>query len=185
MANPSYTPKTGRDITNTNGSLLFFDNSGPAGANTFQARAYTNSDLSANLGAKAEAIRTILRGKQISRRKGNNPQIEITFTIPLFQFTNGSQDVLLDVLDGTGNINGSWTKHTSSCEEWNTGLQIIKDGVTQGDSDNHKIVLPAMVYEWTWAENDNAEDVISVTATCEDWHTFDTDTANFGKFGPA
>lgn len=185
MANPSYMPKTGRDSSAgaTNGSILFFDVGGPAGLNTFEARAYIHSDLALNLGAKPEPVRVYVRGQQISRRNGNDPQLEITFTMPMFQFTNSAQDVILDVMDGTGNINGSWTKHTASCEPWNVGIQIVIEGTDLADAADHKIVLPAMVCDYTWAQNDNGEDVISVTATCEDYNTWKTD-AVYGTFGP-
>lgn len=181
MANPSNIPKTSRDVRKTNGSILFFDRSGPTGSNTFEAKAYIDGDLSGNFGAKAEKIRVYVRGVQIATRTGNNPQLEGSMSTPLFQFTNGSQDVLLDVCDGTGNIGATWTKHTETVDQWNVGMRITKDGGT--DAANHSVTVPAVIIEWDFAEADNGEDVISLSWSCEDYATYEAGGI-YGKSGP-
>lgn len=176
MANPSDIPKVPRD-----GSVLFYDNGGASGSNTFTA-SYINGDFSGNLGAKAEEIDLFVRGKWKGTRKGNDPILEGSFTLPLMQFTNEGQDVILDVLDGRGNIvraaGSNWTKYTTKIEEWNVGMRFLIEGTDNGDSVDHYVDLPGVQFTWEFGESDGAIDSINVT-----WRFKDYDNLTFS--GPA
>jgi len=159
MANPSETPKVGRD-----GTVTFYDNAGFGGANTFTAT-YIRGDVSLNFGAKAEMIHIFVRGDHKSTRKGNDPIIEGSFSAPLIQFTNGSNEVLADVLDGTGAINGAWTKQSAKVEHWNVGIRFQWDGTSHGDAANHYLDLKGCVCTWEIGESVNGEASINVSFT--------------------
>jgi hypothetical protein len=165
VANPSVTPKVGRD-----GTVKFYDNAGAGGANTFTA-SFIRGDFSANAGAKAEAIDIFVRGIWKGRRRGNNPIHEGSFSLPLVQFTNGTNDVILDVLDGTGAIGLDWTKHTASIEEWNVGMLITIEGTDHGDAADHTLDFQGVVLTWDLAESPNGETSINVSWSAPNFAT--------------
>lgn len=172
MANPSNIPKVGRD-----GTVLFYDNSGAAGANTFTA-SYVRGDVSVNAGAKAEFIDVFVRGKWKATRKGNDPIYEGSFSMPLLQFTNGTNEVIVDVLDNTGAVNGVWVKHLSTIEHWNVGMRFTVEGTDHGDAADHYIDFSGCILTWEVGESPNGETSINVTFRSPDYD-------NFSKSGPA
>ena len=172
MANPSNRPKVPRD-----GSFLFFDQGGPTGPNTFGGPTATYCGARVregtfNAGAKEEQIVIRTRGKVCGVRKGDDPVYEITFDTPLYQFTNGTNDVLLDVLDGTGAIDGVWTAEDDTIEHWNIGVQFSAEGTDQGDDADHTCTFYGCVAEWTVTENENAETIVSITIQSYDFDSF-------------
>ncbi|MEL6341525.1 MAG: hypothetical protein AAFV53_00225 [Myxococcota bacterium] len=171
MANPSVIPKVPR-----HGSVLFFDNAGPGGSNTFGGPSATyagakTKELSGNLGAKPEMVHVRIRGKWVATLKGDDPIIEVTFQVPFFQFTNEGQDSLLDVLNGRGNITraagSNWTKDLETIEEWNTGVQFSASAT--GDAASHTWTARGAIWTWDWGETTNGETTVDVTGTIPDF----------------
>jgi hypothetical protein len=169
MANPSVTPKTGRDVT-----FIFYDVGGVGGANTFAAAGQINGDMSTEHGAKPERIHIIVRGKWKSSRKGNDPIVGGSMSLPLLQFTNGSQDVLLDVIDGTGNIGSTWTKYSSKIEEWNVGMRVIFEGTDHGDGAHHYKDYPGVIFTWGDSEAENSATSVNIAWECPDFDNITT-----------
>lgn len=159
MANPSVTPKVGRD-----GTVLFYDNAGVGGANTFTAQ-FVRGDVSVNAGAKAEMIHSFVRGVHKFTRKGNDPIYEGSFSLPLVQFTNGTNEVLIDVLDNTGAINGVWAAESTNIEHWNVGIRLTIEGTDHGDAADHYIDFQGCICTWEIAESPNGETSINVSFT--------------------
>lgn len=156
MANPSTFNKTQRD-----GVLTLFDSSGFGGANSLDVEARA---VSAPVRHIAEPVVTMIRGAIDTVRRGNDQPMEITFEVPLRQFTNGSQEVLVDALFGTGACAG-WTKQDSNIEQFNLGVRLTIEGTTHADTADHYIqwlgCVPSMP-ELTEGE----ESVLSITLTC-------------------
>lgn len=170
MANPSTFHKDHGD-----GSVLFFDNAGPAGANTFSATDVRA--ISVDVVDRGEPV--VIRVRKVVKtvRDGDDPIYEISFQVPVAQFTNGSQDVLLDVLTGEGNISGSWTKDWSQIEGWNFGMRLTVEGTTHGDGADHTLTFrgcrcTAISFQ------EGEEDVFDVTV-----QSFKRD--GYAKSGPA
>lgn len=157
MANPSVTPKVPRD-----GTVTFFDNAGISGANTMTWD-YIMGDVSVNAGAKEEFIDLFVRGTWKARRKGNDPIFEGSFSLPLMQFTNGSQEVAIDALDGTGAVGSAWTKHLAAIEHWNIGIRFQVEGTDLSDAADHSITFEGCVCSWELSEGENAITMINVT----------------------
>ncbi len=173
MANPSNIAKAPKD-----GHLMLFDNAGAGGGNTFGGAtvSYTGArirEISADLGSKPEQLVGRCRGDVISVRMGDNPIIEISFTMPFYQFTNEQQDALIDALDGDGNITrvagSNWTKDVAWIEHWNTGAQFTAEGTDNGDDADHVATLRGVVWTWEFTESENALTEISVTGRSYDY----------------
>lgn len=159
MANPSNVPKVGRD-----GNVLFYGAGGAAGANKFAA-SYARGDVSANAGAKAEMIHFFVRGVHKGTRKGNDPIFEISFTMPLLQFTNGTNLVVTDIFDNAGAVNGVWSKEDDTIEHWNVGMRFTVAGTTHGDSADHYVDFKGCICTWEFGESVNGETSVNVTVT--------------------
>lgn len=177
MANPSNQAKVPK-----NGFVKFFDAVGPSGSNTFGGRGVSYSgakvrEVSVNAGAKPDPIVVRIRGEIVFVGEGDDPVFEITFSVPLYQFTNGSQDVMLDVFDGTGNIGSTWTKDRDWISFWNTGAQFLADGTGVSDAADHTLTYRGVVWTYELGETANGESAINVTGTSYDYR-------NFSKGGP-
>jgi hypothetical protein len=160
MANPSNVFKTYKD-----GTVTFFDVGGFAGSKTF-GPVCMSGDLSANAGAKADPIINYCRGAITGQRRGNDPVFEISFTAPLYQFTNGSQDALTDVLDGTGNIGSTWTKANTAFEDWNFGVRFAVEGTDHSDAADHYLEWATCIATWDIAESEGDKTMITVNLKC-------------------
>lgn len=169
MANPSNRAKVPKD-----GHLMLFDNGGVGGGNTFggAATSYVGArirEISVDLGAKEEQLVARVRGAVVSVRKGDEPIKEISFTMPFYQFTNEQQDALLDVLNNTGNINGTWVADVAWIEHWNTAAIFTAEGTTQGDTADHTAEFHGIVWTYEFTENENAFTEIAVTGRIYDY----------------
>jgi hypothetical protein len=136
------------------GTIVLKDN---GGANSYTV-AYEDGNVSFGR-QKAERIVIRDRGSIVASRKGDDPVLQVTFTVHMRMFTTsaGSDLTLVDFLDGTGNAS-AFTKVSAAHEEWNISIEFtLEDGTT----DQVAIFSPCIC---TWEFSEGSPDSINVTA---------------------
>jgi hypothetical protein len=157
----STVPKVRRDGT------ISFEDSGAA--NTYTV-SYEDGDFSFDGSGKPDRIVIRDRGNIVGVRDGDVPVITGSFTVHFREFTNGSADALIDVLDKTGNA-ASWTSTGGGAFEpamWT--IKMTTEGTNHGDGADGVAVFAKCVSTWSFSEGD--PDSVSVSFECYGGVTF-------------
>ena len=154
-------PKVRRD-----GSIVVADSA----AHTYTI-GYEDGDVSFK---KDKAARIVVRNRGVitTVRKGDDPVIQLSFSVHMRQFTGGTDVNLCDVLEGTGKVATiPWVNSTAiyAAEFASFDWTFQVEGTTPDGAD-HTAVFRACVGTWDFAEGDPNK--ISVTLECHGGVTF-------------
>lgn len=122
--------------------------------------------------AASKAARTVIRnrGKIKGLRKGDDPVLQITFSVHFRQYTSASDLNLVDIIDGVGPA-ATWVNtggrafQDFPCYDWT----FTKDGSVHGDGADHEIEFSICEGEWQESEGDPTK--IEVTLSCYGGYT--------------
>ena len=134
------------------GTITFADNAGFGGANTYTV-AYENGDLSFNR-EKSDRVVIRDRGAIAGLRKADDPVNQISFSVHMRDFTDGTSDALVDVLDFAGAASGWTTTGGTGYEEKLLDIKITVEGSNHGDSADHTATFTKVLFIWDFAEGD-------------------------------
>ena len=148
----STVPKVRRD-----GTITLID----SGASNTYTVAYEDGDFSFN---RSKAARLVVRdrGVIVGVRNGDDPVMSLSFTVHFREFTNGSSDVLIDVLEKTNGA-ADWTSVSSGAyEPYMLDCKLTVEGTDHGDGADPVLTLSKCLFEWDVSEGD--PDKVSVKA---------------------
>lgn len=151
MANPSTFPKVPRD-----GQVQIVT------VESTYTLDYENGDTSAG---QRIPDRIVIRdrGTIVAVRKGDDNVPSITMTVSALQFTNGSNDVLLDAMEFTGNLSSD-TNQTEVPSDFNIVDILITIEGTANDGIDHTVRYNNCIGLWSWSEG--APNTYSLTFEC-------------------
>ena len=130
---------------------------------------YEDGDVSFS-NDKAARIVVRNRGVITTVRKGDDPVLQISFSVHMRQFTDGGDLNLCDILDGRASAS-AWTNETSiyagEFPSFNWTFQV--EGTTPDGAD-HTALFKACIGTWKFSEGDPNK--IDVTLECHGGVTF-------------
>ncbi|KKM72900.1 hypothetical protein LCGC14_1415870 [marine sediment metagenome] len=151
MANPSTFPKVPED-----GSVQIIT------VESTHTVDFENGDTAANQKIN-DRIVVYDRNDIVAVRKGRANVPNVTMTVHLLQFTNGSNDVLLDALEFTGNFSGDTNQPEIPSDFAIVDLLFTLEGTAQ-DGVDHTVRYNNCVGLWNWSEAE--PDTINLTFEC-------------------
>ena len=105
---------------------------------------------------KAEHVVVYDRGAIVGRRKTNDGIVTGSFSVNMRQFTDGTEDTIIDVIENTGNWSAAVTTTGPEfdVEGETKTMTYTSEGTDHGDSADHVQTFERVVFDWDYAEGD-------------------------------
>lgn len=114
---------------------------------------------------KADAVVIYDRGAISGVRRGNDPVPTFSFTVNHRAFSDGSENVLLDMIDRRGGMSGTTSTGTSQFSDFALfNVTLTVEGTDHGDSADHTAVFTRCILHWSFAEG--SPNQVTINGSC-------------------